>query len=156
MNKLDMEIGDIIFVRGKSPVSFLVRLFDQGEFSHVALMISNTHCIESQWNTRVRIVPMEFNDYEVVRIPLSDIRKDMIVRNAASLTGRWYDYRQIISYLIQRPWNAPNAYICSEIITTLLFDKDMVLKPNELYRYIIENELNVKQTVDLCKTIELQ
>lgn len=134
-----MKTGDIVFVRGKTIVSDLVRLFDEGEFSHVCLMVSDTHCIEAEWNTRVRITPMLYKDYEVVRPREVDPH---LVQHAIQLCGMWYDFKTILGIVLRKPWNNERAFICSEIITTLVYKENVVLKPNELFEYCKNKEID--------------
>jgi hypothetical protein len=61
-----LQAGDIIFIRGHSLFSNAVRFFDPGTFSHVAVAVSATHILEAQFYTRVRIAPMNYDEYEVI------------------------------------------------------------------------------------------
>ncbi|MCS0827458.1 hypothetical protein NX029_26440 [Cytobacillus firmus] len=142
-----MKAGDIIFVRGNSLISKFVRFFDKGAFSHVVIAVSETEVLEAQYFTKSRITPFYFDDFEIVDLQLSQ-EEQMHVKNLSpSLTGKWYDYWQIISIMLKANVNNPNHYICSEIIAIILSSlgkyeyrqiKDVT--PNQLYKLLKENE----------------
>lgn len=147
-----MRTGDIVFVNGKTPTSWLVRKIDGGPFSHVAVAVSNTHILEAQYFTKVRISEMKYTDYEVIDLGLSDEQRDKIVHLGIELVGRWYDYPQILWYFLnhfikldaKKIWNSKNNLICSELVDYLLFqvgylDEDVFLgnvTPKELYDFL--------------------
>jgi hypothetical protein len=146
-----MKSGDIVFVRGNSLISKLIRLFDKGSFSHVAICLTENIVLEAQYFTTSRTVPFYFTDYEIVDLNLSDSQRERIQDLGLNLVGRIYDYKLILSYFLRRVWNkkikiynSPNNYICSELVEILLQDvgaipKDEQLRdmtPNELYRYL--------------------
>lgn len=95
-----MQAGDIVFVRGHTPMSRLIRFFDRGEFSHVAIAVSKTHILEAQYGTRVRIVPFRFNleDCEIVDLGLTTQQRWKIKDTCLWFVGKRYDYLQALSY----------------------------------------------------------
>jgi len=144
--------GNIIFVRGSSPLSKTIRLFDAGAYSHVAIALSSTHILEAQYYTKSRICPIYFEDYDVINLGLSRQQQLEVMRLGISLVGKWYDYRQIGGYIMRqlfgsdiRKFNNPNNLICSEIIAIIL-EKSGALEgtygeledktPNELYKIL--------------------
>lgn len=135
-----MKPGDIIFVRGNSIISKAVRLFDKGRFSHVAVAVSDTHVIETNWNMRSRIVPFYYEDFELVRLDLTEKQRMMVPVAAKKLEGRFYDYLQILGILLFSRVNSPRYLICSELVYYVLkgvgYLTDERLQdatPNELY-----------------------
>lgn len=151
-----MRCGDLVFVRGKSPISKLINLFD-GQFSHVGIIVSDKGAVlESQRFTESRIVPFNYEDYEVVDLGLSEEQREEILKLAVDLTGIRYDYSQIFGLLLNRlfgtkGWNNPTNMICSELLVYLLFqidwfedvkeaDRMLEFTPNELYRYLKTTE----------------
>ncbi|MGG3891993.1 hypothetical protein [Metabacillus fastidiosus] len=160
MNKLHtkFETGQLIFVRGKSPLSFLIRLFD-GEFSHVGIALSENALLETQYLKNAQIVKMNYKDYEIVDLKLTDEQKQLLKLKAIDLVGRQYDYKQffmealrkIFKFKGKNKWNSPTQDICSELIVYLLLqinwfgDKgtdciDCLLDatPNQFYKIIKE------------------
>ena len=139
-----MQAGDIIFVKGRTPMSALIRLFDAGEFSHVALAVSKTHILEAQYGTRTRIVAfrIKMEDCKMIDLGLPPKDRRTIETNSIYYVGKKYDYLQAISYALKGcTYDSPNNHICTEIIHELLnligymcCIQDM--KPNQLYRYL--------------------
>jgi hypothetical protein len=149
-----MNIGSIIFVRGKTPLSKAIKYFDNGEFSHVAISVTKngSHILEAQYFTSVRVVPFYFDDYEVVSIGLTEEERCKLVQLGLQMVGKYYDYKTILWYVLEnlfnldrkQIWNNPNNLICSELIDMLLFALNKIPEdeylgdktPNELYRYL--------------------
>jgi hypothetical protein len=141
-----MRAGDIVFVRGNTLISRLIRFFDKGEFTHVAIAVSDTHVVEAQRFTPVRIAPMmTFEDYELVSLDLTEEQRDKLIKLAFQATGQLYDYVQAFSYVFRRflrtgVWNNPNAVICSELVAKLLADVGYLEPSAEIFDYT-PNEL---------------
>jgi hypothetical protein len=146
-----MKSGDIIFVRDNSLISKLIRLIDHGKFSHVAIAVSDSDILEAQYNTKTRITPFYFTDYEIVDLGLSDEKMKRVAELAPKLVGYKYDFLEIVTIFVRnvfdrkfRIFNSPKAYICSELVEFVLSDigvipKDKDLRnitPNELYDYL--------------------
>lgn len=140
------QAGDIVFVRGNSLISKLIRLFDKGRFSHVAIFVSETHIIEAEYNTKVRIVPFSYKDYEIVHLNLARYEQSHIKRLARRFIGKQYDYVQIFRLLIELRFglklfsrNTPKQVVCSELVGYFLEELGKVdkgtanLAPNQLY-----------------------
>ena len=125
-----MEHGDLVFVRGTSLLSKVIKFFDKGEFTHVAIILDNKHVIDSQYPSGVRIRHFRFKDYEVVQA-------DGDMDKALSFIGYKYDFIQFLWYGFKygdKVWNNPNQLICSELIAHYLLNNEYLnLSPNELY-----------------------
>ncbi|AJA41369.1 enoyl-CoA hydratase/carnithine racemase-like [Geobacillus virus E3] len=147
------EIGSLLFVRGDSFISKLIQKIDGGEFSHVCIAVSNKSILEAQRFTKSRIVPIYFDNYEVINLNLTNEQKDKLVKLAVDLVGIRYDYKQVFCELIEKILkkeifpNNPKNMMCSELVTYLLLqigylkstdeiDKFLELTPNELYSYL--------------------
>jgi hypothetical protein len=88
---------------------------------------------------------MEYEDFEVIDLGLTDKQRDRIVHEAVQCVGKWYDYVQILGYVFSPNtfWGSPNALICSELAHELykiiqIHIGDRFTKPNELYKLVIE------------------
>jgi cell wall-associated NlpC family hydrolase len=145
-----MKPGDLVFVRGSSWISKLVRFFDPGQFSHVGVVVNEDLVIEANWDMKSKIVPFYYKDYEVVPLDLTDKERSMVLPVAQSLEGRWYDYFQILSYVFRSRVNNPRYLICSELVYTVLNEIGYLTDtnlldstPNELYRYFVEDDMRV-------------
>lgn len=150
-----MQIGSIIFIRGHSIFSDIIRYFDPGNFSHVAISVSpnGTHVLESQRFINTRITPFYFDDYEVIDLGLTDQQKTKLVHLSIQMCGKNYDYLQLLKYAlddfgINLKLNNPNKFICSELISTVLYGIGKIkgdewirdLSPNELYQYLTSSK----------------
>jgi hypothetical protein len=148
-----MKTGDIIFTKSKSPISWLIRIFDNNsKWSHCTIMVSdNDEMLEAQYYVNSRIVPFYFEDYEVISLGLSDEQRKRIQELALTLVGKKYDLFQIVSIFVRNVFNKkskiinnPNQYICSEIVEKLLQEVNAIpqgislldMTPHELYDYL--------------------
>lgn len=151
---IEMKAGDIIFVRGTDIISSLIKFFDQGEFSHVAIAVSSTHIFEAQYGSKAHIVPFYFEDVEVIDLNLTDQERDMVVHIAIQFCGKHYDLKQVMWYILKyifklegrNKWNSPNNVICSEVIEFILQSLGKIpidqsfgdRTPNVLYKYLMK------------------
>lgn len=148
-----MRAGDIVFVRGHSIISRLVKWIDKGgEFSHVSVAVSESHIIEAEYSTRVTIRPFQYEDYEILDLGLSDLERVWIATLAKEEVGKWYDYGQVLWIILRRffrmegenRFNSPNNFICSELVNYLLYEIHKIppgtnltdCTPNQLYAYL--------------------
>jgi hypothetical protein len=149
-----IKAGDIIFVKSNGFFSDLIRFFDKGRFSHVCIATSDTHVIEAQYGTKARIIPFYYgqDEYVVVDLNLKKEEAGKIVEVALEMTGKWYDYPQIIGYAIKKIFglksknlfNNPNNWICSELVYHMLVAIGKIsheeqledLTPNQLYNFL--------------------
>lgn len=141
-----MKSGDIIFVRGHSPISSAIKYFDRGEFSHVCMAVSSTHIIEAEYGMKSSIVPYHYKDVKIISLQLDSDKIEQLVKAAIELTGKRYDYIQILGYVFSEKWGSPNKLICSELVYELL----KVIGIDAGSRFIEPNELYTL----LCKYIE--
>lgn len=146
------ETGDIVFIRGRSWISKVIKWLDKGEFSHVAMFVSDNEIIEAEYSTRVRVVPFKYGDYEVIRLNLNGEQKKSVTELSAILEGKRYDFVQIIILLFTllfgikglSKFRDTKEVICSELVGLILDELgigegDMVsYTPNELYVYLSE------------------
>lgn len=146
-----MKAGDIVFVRGTSIISKIVRFFD-GEWSHVAIAISDSKIVEADFATRVRAVDMTYTDYEIVDLNLTPEQRAKAKIVSVGMIGKWYDYIWIVRYLFRsifklkrrHRFNSPNRMICSHLVAKVLYQigiakNEELLKdatPNELYMFV--------------------
>ncbi|MDQ0976604.1 hypothetical protein QFZ31_006656 [Neobacillus niacini] len=138
-----MKAGDIIFVRGTGIISRLVRFFDKGKFSHVAIAVSDTHVIEADWYMRSNIVEFHYEDYEIVSLNLTDNQRQHIPLTAIKYEGKMYDYIQVLGYIFKSRLNNPRHLICSELVYNILSEVGYIndaslrdITPNELYEIL--------------------
>lgn len=143
-----MEAGDLVFVREKGIIPSIIRFFDKGKFNHVAIAIDDTHILEAEYNTRVRIIENPYTDIEVVPLKIKD--KSKVKRFAAMNIGKKYDFGEIVRIWLRlvfgwswfSKFNTPKEVVCSELAGDFLQYVGIapkgseLLAPNELYREI--------------------
>ncbi|AEO93471.1 enoyl-CoA hydratase/carnithine racemase-like [Bacillus phage G] len=125
---MKLQPGDIVLIRGKSFISKFVRFFTKSEYTHAAMMISERHMIEANFNKKVNIVNFKYNPetMEIYRYK-EDLTKEqqiVIVQSSYEMLNKYYDYLQVIFYMIEyfigkrydRMFNLQSFIICSEII----------------------------------------
>ena len=149
-----MKIG-VMFIRGDGVFfSKAIRLFTRGEWSHVAIEITEDHILESEIFQRCQILQKNQVDYynlkhEVIEIELTDEQHRKMVNAIGKAIGKKYDYKLIIKILLKcifkKRINFTNdeEFICSELASWLLYNigvinnkKVMSYSPNGLYRYL--------------------
>lgn len=145
-----MKVGDVVFVRTSGIISNLIRYFDKGRFNHVAIFTSSTEIEEAQYNTKVNIVPFQYDDYEVIKIPYSDDDLLELQRLTKRFKGKSYDFKEIFKIWLSiifhykkfRKFNSPKQVICVELVARILVhlgkaEKSTIdMTPNEFYRYL--------------------
>jgi hypothetical protein len=165
-----IKTGDILFVRGESIFSPIIRYFDKGNFSHCAIAISDTHILEAQYFRKVQIVPFYYGDnqIEIIDLGMNEEQKRKLISIGLQLTGTWYDYPQLAWYVLKKwfklegtnKFNNPNNMICSELINHILLTTGYItsaekvedLTPNQLYNFL-KNLCNVR---GICKEENLE
>lgn len=146
------QLGDIVFVRGTSLISRIIRKLDGGEYSHVTMMVTDTDSIEAMYNTTCKIAPFiaSSSEYEILRLNLTDEQKSQILGVAKTLEGKRYDFLQVLGILLKAIFkkeytlNSPNRFICTEAVVTILEEIGAIEKgtipievtPSELMKYI--------------------
>jgi hypothetical protein len=124
---MSFEIGDILFVRGETPVvSSLIKSFLHSEYSHVAIAVGPNEICEIDVFQNMRILPNPYTNYDVYRYKqgLSIEQKKQLHRflMQKTITNTGYDWGKIAELLIRHflHWNVlideKNRYICSEVI----------------------------------------
>lgn len=147
-----MRAGDIVFVKGTSWISRIIRWIDEGEFTHVGIAFSETELIEAQRFTRVRIYPLGDVEHTVASLSVTERERSRMLIEAQNLLGTRYDYLQIIGYIVRKlfgrkgsgRFNSPNKLICSELVSRAVYaagitnkkDELYDLTPNQLYDYL--------------------
>jgi uncharacterized protein YycO len=164
-----ISAGDIIFVRNNNWFTTnLITFFDKGRFSHVAIAVSDTHVVEAQWGTKVRIIPFYYgqDEYAVVDLGLTQEEREKVSDIALTMTGKWYDYPQLFGYAFKKIlgkkngrniFNNPNNWICSELVYYMLVSIGKIkqedtlndLTPNQLYNFL----KNLCQSTDESCTV---
>lgn len=117
-------IGDIVFARTRSPISWLIRTLTKSEWSHVAIMMSDHFLIESDFLKPVRIRKNYYSQFKIVQLNITDIERLNLVSFLLDQTNRGYDYGRIVGILLyllgftknRNLWNDYNKDICCEMV----------------------------------------
>jgi hypothetical protein len=150
-----MNTGDLIFVRGKGPVSETIEIVDGGPFSHVCMAMPYNTITESQYIVNTRDIPNPYKESEitVVDLGLTDEERQALVNLHFKYLPYKYDLKQDIGILLHKlfnclqtdkTWVNKNELICSRYMVYLLNDIDYFknhayfydtsyLTPNSLY-----------------------
>jgi hypothetical protein len=117
-------VGDIIFVRTKSPLSWLIRKLTRSEWSHVAVIMGERFLIESDFLKPVRVRKNNYKEFKIVKLHITDLERLELVSSLLDRTNQKYDYGRIggiLLYLIgmtknRNLWNNLNRDICDELV----------------------------------------
>jgi uncharacterized protein YycO len=150
--------GDLVFVQGKGIIARIIRFFDRGTFSHVAIVLDDCRVIEADVDTKVAVRRFDANEYNVIEVcdlGLTLKQRREVMYEALAMVGTRYDYIQLLWYGLRKMFglkgrnrfNNPKYVICSELVfivldkAGILYDLDIResfkngtdLTPNELY-----------------------
>lgn len=121
---MDTKIADLIFIRGKGPISHIIENVEQSPYSHVAGLIKPNELYEAQAFRKTGYQGEDFYDgYSDVYTCdiLTDIQRDKIIRFVLTKLGTKYDYEilgwELIHYYLHFdiPYHENNRYDCSEL-----------------------------------------
>jgi hypothetical protein len=157
----NLQTGDILFIRGHSPISSLIKYFD-GEYSHCAIVVSDcgTRILESQRFVKSRICSLKYTDLDFVSMNLNSQQKEKLREVAIRFCDFGYDYKKFIGYAIEKIFKFKKShyldsnyhFLCSELIELVIgligaipIDKNFGDKtPNELFEFLINNGNTVR------------
>lgn len=119
--------GFIGFYRGRSPVSYVIKRFSWGPYSHVAYIGADESCIEAWWKGGVS----ERASYNEAHSPGTVIElykiRDMtseqeqeLVSVLRSYVGSGYDYTGLFGFPFRRAIHSRQRMFCSELIMTAM------------------------------------
>jgi hypothetical protein len=153
-----LKQGDLVFVQGKGLVARIIRFFDKGTFSHVAIAINPYQVIEADIDTKVAVRHFEktkYNKVEVIDLGLNFKQRQSVYLKSLEYLDTKYDYIQLLWYGLRKIFNlkgvnklnSPHNFICSELVYIVLdeagilenlgikdrFHNGTDLTPNELY-----------------------
>lgn len=138
-----MNTGDVIFVRGDGFISKIVRFFDKGKYSHVAIAVDKYNVIEIDFKMKSKLVDVIKYDgleQELIETNLSKEQKHKFMEEFPNYLNKNYDYLMVLGLLLKREYNSKRSYICSELVYELLYNVgyfkkplDGNIAPNKLY-----------------------
>lgn len=125
-NKLKIEAGDLIFVKGDCYASPFIRFFLKSNYTHVTIALDEKHICEVDLFTKMAVIQNPYTEFDLYRLKgyLSEQQKEELVSfiRKRCNSSRGYDWWRIVSLLLQKYFrqniiiHSPERYICSEII----------------------------------------
>lgn len=123
---MDMEVGDLLFVKGNCNFSPLIRFFLKSEYTHVTIAVDHDHICEVDLYRKMEIMKNPYKEYDLYRLKAnltSDQQAELLhfLQKKVS-TSKGYDWWRLVSICVKRyfRWNIiiheQDRYICSEII----------------------------------------
>lgn len=136
----------ILFTKNERFLSRLIRWRSGSPASHVALEFAPNLILQSEWNSGVALLTKDqlLKDNQLVasfRVPPVDIQP--ILKNV----GKDYDRLAFLSLALfpESPRNKPDSFICTEMVSLVLWRTELVLTPGqllELMRHYSAAEIN--------------
>ena len=142
-------IGDIIFIRTNSPISWLIQKLTRSTWSHCGIICSNNFIIEADIFKPVKGRKMEYSDFKVVPLNIADSERLQLISYLLEQTNEKYNYKRIcglLFYLLNFTrnrdlWSEYNKVICCQLITRGLSILDDVNIPQGVVDAITPAEL---------------
>lgn len=148
---MDLQIGDIVFVRNSGLLSRTIRSVTKSDWSHVAVYIGEGKVIDTDAFRNVSIHDLsEFETWEARRYEgLTDQQIRDIVSYMVERLNQPYDYFQILGFFIEaifrfdNVWYMKDKYTCGSLIDWAFLSagidlvpwkKDGDVWPEDLYR----------------------
>jgi len=116
--------GDILFVRPRGIIPYLIEKRISSVWTHTALFINNATLIEAGFKG-VRRVPIAKYDGCLMRVKrvreLSDVQRELVVQWAISQEGKGYDFLGMIALAVmlalgRNVFDVSDRYWCSELV----------------------------------------
>lgn len=134
---------DILFYKGNSFLSRLIKRKTHSVYSHVALVLDDKHLLQINWNHRIKIEHIAYTKkkYDVYRLQLelSPFQKMRIKKFIYQTLNTQYDFKEIIGILLKFNIRTNNKkFICSSWINEcfksigISLNKDKLVTPQNL------------------------
>lgn len=112
----------ILIARNNRLGSLLIRAVTLSRWSHAAIFLDGV-VIDSTLRTGVRSITYaefarHYPTHVVIDVPLPD--EDNAIRFLASQVGKPYDWTALFGIVLQRNWQEPDAWFCSELVEAAL------------------------------------
>ena len=142
--------GDIIFVKGNSIFSKIIKWVTKSEYTHCAIVVSddNLHIAEINYKYNLKINHLHYKDYVICRYKydLTQEQKEKIYNFILNTLNTKYDYIQTIGHLLRKLFgfkiiNNPYMYNCSEFCDKFYKSADINLLENDYEGSVTPGEL---------------
>jgi hypothetical protein len=159
----EIHPGDILLFSGKGFISRGIRFFTKSKYSHTAIAVSGTECIEATSagveKSNIQSLVNKTEGFCVRRIESLTVKEsEMIKEKAYQLLYEDYDFLQLISmapYFLLRKigitwnfliFNSRTRMICSELVGVCLMYAGIIKVPNYyIKRYTPESWYTFKK-----------
>lgn len=136
MNKI--KPYDLIFVKGNSTISKIIKWFTKSEYSHVGIILDDKHICEINYNYTFRIRHFEYKekDYDIYRckknINIKD--KELMFKYIRKNLNQKYDFREIVRIIFPFLNIKDNSkrVICSELVYDCFKNANIYLSNKEI------------------------
>lgn len=118
---------------------WLIAKATSSKFSHVELIFDDGYSFSSSpRDNGVRFKKINYvpEKWEIIDLKVSDLRKINIERKAKSIVRKKYEYDRVAIYCGWAGIRSYGKFICSDVISYLLFDIMEFTTPQELYEMV--------------------
>lgn len=123
----------LMFSRSKHPGSYLIRALTWSDYSHVEVLLKDSHIVGSNYPKGVEFFPLDRRVKEASAYLICEVDVDENkVRDFLTLqVGKPYDKTAIFGILMHRDWHEDDSWFCSELVCAALqyAGVDLVKKP---------------------------
>lgn len=123
----------LLFSKSRLPGSYLIRALTWSKYSHVEILLSDSHVIGANYPKGVERQTLEgrikkTSKYEIYEV---DADENMVSEFLKTQLGKPYDITAIFGILSRRDWQEPDSWFCSELVCAAFkYAKvDLVRKP---------------------------
>ncbi|HLN63765.1 MAG TPA: hypothetical protein VK464_19770 [Symbiobacteriaceae bacterium] len=149
-----MEPGDIMLVRGHSPISRLIQWITRSPYSHAALVANESIIIEADWGIRLRAVRNPYRDYDLYTADPTETQRRTIVAYGRGRIGYGYDLWRLLALALRELFhlrlpflNAGDRLVCSELIDLAYREAGIDLRPDQPDGYVTPRDLALSPTI---------
>lgn len=120
-----MKKYSLLFYKGNSFVSKIIKLFTKSDYSHVAMVLDEYHVIETDWRFPVSIRHIKYNktDYHIyhLNIELTQEQEECIKKFIYEEIDKKYDLKFFFTRWFKimfdcKTYDDVNAYTCDDLI----------------------------------------
>jgi uncharacterized protein YycO len=121
---MKLRKGDLIISNARSFIGEIIKIFTNGQYSHVALHIKDGFCIDSSWGGVQLKHISQFPSYHVYRhTKFSRSQMDTVIKWLISKIGKGYDFLGLFGIALAilkikegNDLDNKHRYWCSELI----------------------------------------
>lgn len=117
----DIEQVYLVFCNSRLPLSPIIRMVTRGRWSHIALMCDANTVLEATGSHGVGKTPLESliarsTEYCIVEVNVPRGTHAKLCRAGSTQLGKKYDWWGIVGLSLNRDWQDPTDWWCSEYV----------------------------------------